>query len=541
VECCVKVYVRTRPPSTINGTSCVEVRSDLSTIHVHPPPSNKGPPKQNTSTDEFFFDSGVLDPQVSQHDMFEAVGRPAADSVMEGFNVTIFAYGQTGSGKTHTIYGYCSSGSNVADINADTTGLSGRIMDYIVTTCGEKKEEKVKYRYSLSMLDIYDEKVTDLFDPPHEKKVREGANGTYVEGSKWKSVLSGPQAQARLQEALQGRKVCFTAMNSTSSRSHTICMFRVSRDEEREDGEVVNRSGIITIVDLCGSERVKKSEVDGSRLKEAININASLSSLKTVLTAIGDSAGHVPYRSSKLTWLLKDCIGGNARVIIIAHVNPCCLHHWETLSTLRFVSMVKTVKTYSSKNTHVKTKAEMQEEEEDESLAAEAKSLASFEQVKSCEVSTQVSPGRDVLRETREAMEALKENLRSGNMSEDDLRQHRDLIMKKLNEEMTEIAGVDVREESEEEVSADSEEEEGGGGESSSIIVHVQGRDNQQLRVSISSSSRASAILRAARQCGLVKRKERVLLKKDDEQIPLEATLQSSGVKHGDMLSIVSG
>ncbi|EKX33126.1 hypothetical protein GUITHDRAFT_148144 [Guillardia theta CCMP2712] len=244
----------------------------------HPPPSNKGPPKQNTSTDEFFFDSGVLDPQVSQHDMFEAVGRefvrPAADSVMEGFNVTIFAYGQTGSGKTHTIYGYCSSGSNVADINADTTGLSGRIMDYIVTTCGEKKEEKVKYRYSLSMLDIYDEKVTDLFDPPHEKKVREGANGTYVEGSKWKSVLSGPQ-------------VCFTAMNSTSSRSHTICMFRVSRDEEREDGEVVNRSGIITIVDLCGSERVKKSEVDGSRLKEAININASLSSLKTVMFPTG--------------------------------------------------------------------------------------------------------------------------------------------------------------------------------------------------------------------------------------------------------------
>jgi hypothetical protein len=98
------------------------------------------------------------------------------------------------------------------------------------------------------------------------------------------------------------------------------------------------------------------------RLKEAININTSLSALKTVIESIGAGAGHVPYRSSKLTWLLKDCIGGNARVAVMAHINPAGSHHFETLSTLRFVSMVKTVKTRSSKNERLKSEEERAED-----------------------------------------------------------------------------------------------------------------------------------------------------------------------------------
>ena len=124
---------------------------------------------------------------------------------------------------------------------------------------------------------------------------------------------------------------------------------------------MLNRTGIITIVDLCGSERIKNSQVTGARAKEAININSSLTALKSVIQAICSRAKHVPFRDSILTWVLKDCIGGNSKVAILAHIRPCAAHAYESISTLRFVSMVKTVKTRVTKNERFKSEEELAE------------------------------------------------------------------------------------------------------------------------------------------------------------------------------------
>ena len=377
----IKVYIRTRPAATINGAVCVTPDPGASSIMVQAQVTDvKGTPRKGRgaevtdAVDAFVFEDGVLEPEVSQQDVFDTIGRPAAEAVLDGYNVTIFAYGQTGAGKTHTIYGSGtqSDQDEHAAGMAPHTGLTDRVMNFLIASANTetRTHASVSYRYAVSMLDIYDEKVTDLFEPGHEKKVREGPKGgVYVEGQRWQAVTSGVEASRQVNQGIQGRRVCHTSMNSASSRSHTICMFRVSRDEEQEGGQVMNRQGIITIVDLCGSERVKKSEVQGSRLKEAININSSLSALKTVITAIGDGASHVPFRSSKLTWVLKDCIGGNSKVAIIAHINPCSAHAYESVSTLRFVSVVKSVKTRVTKNERLKTEEEIAQEEAEKAAA----------------------------------------------------------------------------------------------------------------------------------------------------------------------------
>jgi hypothetical protein len=272
----IKVYIRTRPAATINGSTCVTADPEAWRILVQSQGTDaKGTPRKGRGddaaggVDTFVFEDGVLDPEVSQEDVFDIIGKPAAEAVQEGYNVTVFAYGQTGAGKTHSIYG---SGGQLDEGSTNPeAGLTERVMKYLIS-CGNTEAETastVSYRYAVSMLDIYDEKVTDLFEPGHEKKVREGPRGgVYVEGQNWKAVKTATEASTRVREGLLGRKVCYTTMNSASSRSHTICMFRVSRDQVQEEGEVLNRTGIITIVDLCGSERVKKSEVEGSRLKE---------------------------------------------------------------------------------------------------------------------------------------------------------------------------------------------------------------------------------------------------------------------------------
>jgi len=437
----IKVYIRTRPAATISGATCVTADPEGSTVSVHSQGTDvKGTPRKGRSEDtagnmdSFVFEDGVLEPEISQEDVFETIGRPAAQAVLEGYNVTVFAYGQTGAGKTHSIYG--SGGQCDEDSTSPQAGLTERVMKYLIAAgaAEARSSAAVSYRYAVSMLDIYDEKVSDLFDPGHEKHVRQDPKGgVYVEGQNWKLVESCSQAAARVQQGLQGRKVCYTALNSESSRSHTICMFRVSRDQKQEDGEVLNRSGIITIVDLCGSERVKKSEVQGERKKEAININKSLSALKTVITALGGGSSHIPFRDSKLTWVLKDNIGGNSKVAIIAHINPCVAHAYESVSTLRFVSVVKTVKTRCSKNERFKSAHELAElaalEAEEERLLASAQAHSEVPPLapapETAEAATQVSPAKAL----GDELWQLKDLLRQGTLDEAEYRSSRQRVL----------------------------------------------------------------------------------------------------------------
>ena len=375
VESNIHVYVRVRPLSSLpqETSCCAEISIEDGAVTLQPPTrgevasaSKAGAVKEET----FRFGHGcVLDPDLSQQDFFESVGKPAAASIMEGFNVTVFAYGQTGSGKTHSMFGDETS----LDVNGDP-GVTGRMLEYLFTEA--EKDETGEYRFSLSVLGVYDEKIIDLFDLAGARKVREGPKGVVVDGAHWHAVEGVAQVRELLRGALANRRVSETKMNARSSRSHTICCVKVSRDEmcpsgngttPGKGGKVKSRSAIFNMVDLCGSERVKKSDVSGKAFKEAVNINSSLSALKSVIQALGDGQAHIPYRSSKLTWLLKEGLGGNSKVVIVAHVSPSSEHRFEGLSTLRFVSFARTVKVAAKKNEAIKTVEERKKELEEES------------------------------------------------------------------------------------------------------------------------------------------------------------------------------
>jgi kinesin family protein 3/17 len=143
------------------------------------------------------------------------------------------------------------------------------------------------------------------------------------------------------------RVVGATAMNATSSRSHSIFTIYVETSEtDPGDPEATRiKAGKLNLVDLAGSERQSKTKAEGQRLKEATKINLSLSALGNVISALVDGkTGHIPYRDSKLTRLLQDSLGGNTKTCMIAALSPSDNNYEETLSTLRYATRAKAIK-----------------------------------------------------------------------------------------------------------------------------------------------------------------------------------------------------
>ena len=141
------------------------------------------------------------------------------------------------------------------------------------------------------------------------------------------------------------RKTGETAMNKESSRSHSIFTIYIETAENDEAGEQRVKAGKLNLVDLAGSERQSKTHATGARLKEATQINLSLSALGNVISALVEGkTNHVPYRDSKLTRLLQDSLGGNTKTVMIAAISPADYNYDETLTTLRYASRAKNIK-----------------------------------------------------------------------------------------------------------------------------------------------------------------------------------------------------
>ncbi|XAR59615.1 Plus-end-directed kinesin ATPase [Bertholletia excelsa] len=157
----------------------------------------------------------------------------------------------------------------------------------------------------------------------------------------------------RIQKGASNRKVAATNMNHASSRSHSVFTCVIESRWESQ-GVTHHRFARLNLVDLAGSERQKSSGAEGERLKEATNINKSLSTLGLVimnLVSISNGKSlHVPYRDSKLTFLLQDSLGGNSKTIIIANVSPSSSCSLETLSTLKFAQRAKFIKNHAIVN-----------------------------------------------------------------------------------------------------------------------------------------------------------------------------------------------
>jgi kinesin family protein 15 len=232
-------------------------------------------------------------------------------------------------------------------------GLIPRTFEYLFSRIQEEERKgsgAITYYCKCAYVEIYNECIYDLLDGGGTVcTLREDAKkgGVYVEGCRDEIVNNPQDAFLVFERGSRNRHVAETAMNRESSRSH--CVFTLFIQSKKLDGEVLDvRESRFNLVDLAGSERQQFSNTTGVRLKEAGNINKSLLALSNVINALVDLANgkprHVHYRDSKLTFLLRDSLGGNAKTIIVAAVSPSALCQAETLSTLRFAQRAKQIR-----------------------------------------------------------------------------------------------------------------------------------------------------------------------------------------------------
>ncbi|XP_044023703.1 kinesin-like protein KIF15-A isoform X2 [Siniperca chuatsi] len=381
----IKVFVRVRPLTQGTGLTtdgdhslCLTVTSP-NTIRLLSKPEPR----------TFTYDH-VADMDTSQDSVFSSVAKNIVESYMNGYNGTIFAYGQTGSGKTFTMLGP----TELDNFTDELRGVIPRSFEYLFFLINREVERSAQSKSFLckcSFIEIYNEQIYDLLDTASASLfLRENIKkGVFVEGAVEKFVNSAAEAYQVLSMGWRNRRVASTSMNRESSRSHAV--FTMTLESKESINEVVNiRMSQLNLVDLAGSERQKDTHTEGSRLKEASSINRSLMCLGQVIMALVDVSNgknrHICYRDSKLTFLLRDSLGGNAKTYIIANVHPGSKCFGETLSTLQFAQRAKLIKNKAIINED--TQGNMRQ------LQAEVKKLK--EQLAQALASQAVDYGRDM-------------------------------------------------------------------------------------------------------------------------------------------------
>ncbi|KAK3646464.1 tubulin-dependent ATPase kip3 [Elasticomyces elasticus] len=302
--------------------------------------------------DQTFGFDRVFDENTTQADVYEATTKSLLDSVMDGYNATVFAYGATGCGKTHTITG-----------TAQQPGIIFLTMQELFEKVDELQTEK-ESEITLSYLEIYNETIRDLLNPGAGGKqglmLREDANqAVSVAGL---SSHNPKNVQEVMDMVIRGnahRTQSPTEANATSSRSHAVLQVNISlKDRNAATSEPLTMA-TLSIIDLAGSERASATKNRGERLLEGANINKSLLALGSCINALcappsrnARNQNHVPYRNSKLTRLLKFSLGGNCRTVMIVCVSPSSQHFDETQNTLRYANRAKNIQTKSVRNVY---------------------------------------------------------------------------------------------------------------------------------------------------------------------------------------------
>ncbi|KAK1352015.1 Kinesin motor domain-containing protein [Heracleum sosnowskyi] len=288
----------------------------------------------DSSRKQFKFDH-VFKPEDSQEDVFNQT-LPIVMSVLDGYNVCIFAYGQTGTGKTFTMEG-----------TPENRGVNYRTLEELFKISKDRRST-MKYELSVSMLEVYNEKIRDLLvensDQPSKRlEIKQSAEGTQeVPGLVEARVHGTGEVWELLKSGSRVRSVGSTNANELSSRSH--CLLRVTVTGENLLNGHRTRSHL-WLVDLAGSERVGKIEVEGERLKESQFINKSLSALGDVISALASKTSHIPYRNSKLTHILQSSLGGDCKTLMFVQTSPSVADLGETICSLNFATRVRGVGT----------------------------------------------------------------------------------------------------------------------------------------------------------------------------------------------------
>ncbi|XP_075256672.1 uncharacterized protein LOC142349142 [Convolutriloba macropyga] len=289
---------------------------------------------------KYNFDA-VIGPNFTQAQVYDTAAKHVLEDVLNGYNGTIFAYGQTASGKTFTMEGALKDKENQGIIPR----LVLAVFKYIEDTGGWNFTIQIAY------FEIYNERIKDLLNPntgdnlpiSEDRKKR-----PYVKNLTEISAGSPKEVMKYIESGKKNRVVGKTNMNEHSSRSHAVFVMNIGQ-ENQDSGE--KRTGQLYMVDLAGSEKVGKTGATGQTLDEAKNINKSLSCLGNVISALLDKGkSHVPYRDSKLTRILQQSLGGNAKTTMVICCSPASQNKDETTSTLLFGTRVKTIKNNVSAN-----------------------------------------------------------------------------------------------------------------------------------------------------------------------------------------------
>ncbi|XP_068024472.1 kinesin-like protein KIFC3 isoform X2 [Melanerpes formicivorus] len=277
----------------------------------------------------------VFPPQASQEEVcgvFQEV-QALVTSCIDGYNVCIFAYGQTGAGKTYTMEG-----------TAANPGINQRALQLLFSEVRSKAADW-DYAISVSAAEIYNESLRDLLGKEPQEKLEiklcpDGSGQLYVPGLTEFRVQSVEDINKVFEFGHLNRATECTNLNEHSSRSHALLIVTV-RGLDRSTG--LRTTGKLNLVDLAGSERVGRSGAEGSRLREAQHINRSLSALGDVIYALRSRQGHVPFRNSKLTYLLQDSLSGDSKTLMMVQVSPAEKNSSETLCSLKFAERVRSV------------------------------------------------------------------------------------------------------------------------------------------------------------------------------------------------------
>ncbi|EFC42122.1 kinesin-8 [Naegleria gruberi] len=294
----------------------------------------------------FAFDR-VFDDTSTQLEVYQSTAKALLESVLEGYNATVFAYGATGAGKTFTMFGSEISGPGVLPLT---------IID--IFRMMEQKHDKT-YRVAISFLEVYNENIHDLLVPHTGKainhEIREDkVKGIIVSGLSEHVCENADQALELIQLGIANRTQYGTAANAQSSRSHAVFQINVQQTDRTANIQADVGIGKLSLIDLAGSERASVTKNRGARLVEGANINKSLLALSNCINALGKNKGkgYVPYRNSKLTRLLKDSLGGNCKTVMIANLSPSYSCYDDTFNTLKYANRAKSIKTVVKKNIH---------------------------------------------------------------------------------------------------------------------------------------------------------------------------------------------
>ncbi|XP_029464777.1 kinesin-like protein KIFC3 isoform X2 [Rhinatrema bivittatum] len=274
----------------------------------------------------------VFSPEATQQDVFQEV-QDLITSCIDGYNVCIFAYGQTGSGKTYTMEGM-----------PGNPGINQRALQLLFSEVAEKSLDW-DYKISVNMVEIYNEALRDLLGKEPQGKLDiklcpDGSGQLYVPGLTEFTVKSVEDINRVFEIGHMNRVTECTNLNEHSSRSHALLIVTVNGVD---CSTRIRTIGKLNLVDLAGSERVGKSGAEGSRLREAQYINKSLSALGDVIYALRSRQVHVPFRNSKLTYLLQDSLSGESKTLMMVQVSPVEINLSETLYSLKFAQRVRSV------------------------------------------------------------------------------------------------------------------------------------------------------------------------------------------------------